>query len=151
MPMITDQIQMEAYIKSDMIEMVTNMADAVYGRLHPRLVACDFTERTVEAVFAAQSWMRNGLGIVHGGVMATMLDSIGGVAARCYTPQDAVSPTVSLNVSYLNPVPLDVRVHVRAHISFAGQRLLHIQTEAFDEADASLVYATGAAVHFIKR
>ncbi len=150
MPVLTDQSQMEAYVESNMLEMVADMADAVYGRLHPRLVACSFEQRTVEAVFAMQPWMRNGNNVVHGGVIATMLDSIGGVVARCFTPQDAISPTVTLQVSYLYAIPIDARVHVRAGVTFPGRRLLHICTEAFDAEDGTRLYATGTAMHYIK-
>lgn len=150
MPVLTDQVQMEAYVKSDMREMVTNMADAIYGMMHPRLVACDFEARSVEAVFATQPWMRNGMGVVHGGMIATMLDSIGGIAARCFVPYGVVAPTVTLQTSYLRTVPIGTQVHVRANVIFPGKHILQLQTVAFDGEDSTRIFATGSAVHYVK-
>ena len=149
MPMVTDQAQMDAYVKSNMLEMVTDMSDAVYGLLHPRLVACDFCGRSVVAVFRTTPAMRNSNNVLHGGVTATMLDSIGGVVTRCFTPAAAIAPTVSLQVSYLEAIPLDVDVHVRASVTHAGRKLLHVRSEAFDPEEPERVYATGTAVYFI--
>ncbi len=149
MPIVTDQAQMEAYVKSNMLEMVADMADAVYGMLHPRLVSCDYSKRFVEAVFHTNATMRNSNNVLHGGVTATMLDSIGGVVSRCFTPVTAISPTISMQVSYIEAIPLDVDVHVRASVIHAGRKLINVRMEAFDPEARERFYATGEAVYFI--
>lgn len=150
MPIVTDQAQMEAAIKSRFLELYADMPDAIYGMLHPRLVCCNFEQRSMEAVIQTQPWMRNVNHVVHGGIIATILDSIGGSTLYCFTPVGSTAPTVSLQISYLKPVPLDMPLHVRGTITQAGKNLLYVRTEAFHPDDPTHVYATGSGVHFIQ-
>lgn len=150
MPIVTDQAQMEATIKSRFLELYADMPDAIYGMLHPRLVSCSFEQRSMEAVVYTQPWMRNSNHVVHGGVIATILDSIGGATLHCFMPLGSTAPTVSLQISYLKPVPLDAPLHVRGTITQAGKNLLYVRTEAFHPDDPTHVYATGSGVHFIQ-
>lgn len=141
---------MEAYLQSEMLERYADMPDAVYGMLHPRFVRCDYVNRTFEAVIHTQAWMRNGNGVMHGGVIATALDGMGGLLTRCYSPVQKISPTCNLSVSYILPVPMDAQMHVRMHVTHAGRRLLFVSGEAFLPFDGEeRLCATSTATYVV--
>ncbi len=145
-----NQRQMEAHIQSEMMEMYANLQDAVYGMLHPRFVRCDFAARTFESVIQVQSWMRNGNNVMHGGVIATVLDGMGGLLVRCYTPTNRIAPTCNLSVSYLRPIQMDAQLHVRMRATHAGNRLLFIYGEAFLPYEGEeQIHATSTATYII--
>lgn len=145
-----NRAQMEAYIKSAMDDCHTRMPDAVYGLMAPRFVRCDYEARTFEAAIQAQPWMRNSNDVMHGGVIASALDGMGGQLARCYVPSGTIAPTCSLSVSYLLPVPMDAELHVRMHATHTGHRMLFVSGEAivFDGGDERLC-ATSTAIYAI--
>ncbi|MEG1756620.1 MAG: PaaI family thioesterase [Clostridia bacterium] len=145
----TDQLQMESKITSDMRELFAAIPDSVYGMLHPRLVACNFNSRTLEVIVMTTAWMRNINQVVHGGVIATALDNIGGLLACCFSTSGMVAPTVSLQISYQHAIPIDAELHVRAYLVHNGQHLIHVRTEAFILSDGEeRMCASGAAVHY---
>jgi uncharacterized protein (TIGR00369 family) len=49
----------------------------------------------------------NGMGLVHGGVLATLMDFACSCAASTELPADARLTTIELKVAYLRPVPAD--------------------------------------------
>jgi uncharacterized protein (TIGR00369 family) len=55
----------------------------------------------------AAEWMLNPLGTVHGGVIATMLDSAVACAVHTTVPAGIGYTTLEIKVSYLRPVPAD--------------------------------------------
>lgn len=151
MPLLTDQAQMEAYVKSEMLEFLERDPDSIYTMMHPRLVRCDLATRTLEMVMHTTPWMRNTNGMVHGGVSAAVIDTVGGMACRCFAPTGALTPTVSLQVSYLDMIPIDAQLHVRAVVTRPGRSIAHVQVEAFGVEEKEHLYATGAAVYYIMK
>jgi uncharacterized protein (TIGR00369 family) len=57
-------------------------------------------------VFAAEAreYLYNGIGLVHGGFAATMLDSAIGCAAITAAPRDRMAVTLDLQVRYFKPI-----------------------------------------------
>ncbi|TDD89570.1 PaaI family thioesterase [Actinomadura rubrisoli] len=54
-----------------------------------------------------QAAFSNPLGIVHGGIMSTLLDSSMGCAVHASLPEGALYTTLELKVNFIRPVPLD--------------------------------------------
>ncbi|GAB3263831.1 PaaI family thioesterase [Nocardioides dilutus] len=83
-------------------------------------------------------------GGVHGGVVATLLDTALVLAA--VTALDTVDDfsTVELSIHYLRPVPADVTVLLtRAEVLKAGRRLSFCQARVEDAAGTVFATATG--------
>src|SRR5437660_12579470 len=84
-------------------------------------------------VFAAEpaEYHYNPLGTVHGGVMATLLDSALGCAVQSMLPAGTSYTTLELKVNYLRPITAKTGtvyaegklIHVRARIATADGRL----------------------------
>lgn len=60
--------------------------------------------------FEASQQLANPFGTVHGGILATVLDSAMGMAALTVTPDGVATTTASLEVKYVRPVATDAGV-----------------------------------------
>ncbi|MDQ3757198.1 MAG: PaaI family thioesterase [Actinomycetota bacterium] len=75
--------------------------------------------------FEASEDLANPFGTVHGGIVATVLDSAMGMAALTVTPDGAATTTAGLEVKYLRPVATDAGL-LRAEgvVVHAGRRVV---------------------------
>ncbi len=72
-------------------------------------------------------------GVVHGGAMASLIDSATAFAIiSLLEPQEKVT-TVDLTISYLRPVT-NGTLHCAAKVVRSGRRLLVVSAEVFDDA-----------------
>jgi uncharacterized protein (TIGR00369 family) len=104
------------------------------ARVEPGLVAfdCDASPR-----FA------NPMGGVHGGIIATLLDSALGCAVQSVLPEATGYTTLSLEVKYLRPVTVDAgRLTATGTIVHAGRRQATAEATLTDEAGRLLATAT---------
>lgn len=94
--------------------------------------------------------MSNPLGIVHGGVTASLVDACMGVTCSAQCGR-AATPTVTMTVNYIRPVPLDADIRVRTRTVRIGCSTGQMSAEVFpaDRPDRVLVTATG--VYAIRR
>lgn len=68
--------------------------------------------------------------IVHGGAIATLLDSACGAAAFSVLPQDKFAPTTNMSIAYMNAVG-EGRIIAKSRILKRGRKLLHCEAEVF--------------------
>lgn len=94
--------------------------------------ACDADER-----FA------NPMGTVHGGIIATLLDSALGSAVQTVLPDGAAYTTLSLEVKYLRAVPVDAgELVATGTVVHAGRRQATAEARLTDSAGRVLATAT---------
>lgn len=102
--------------------------------------------RRGEAAFALE--MRPELtrmeGIMHGGALASLLDTAAAFAVHTLLPAGGRTVTVELSVHYLRPVSAG-RIEARARVLREGRRIVILSVEATDErgrlvADATTTY-----------
>jgi uncharacterized protein (TIGR00369 family) len=103
------------------------------------------------AVFAVQpaEWMYNPIGMVHGGVAATLLDSCMGCAVHTTLPAGVGYTTTDLQVRYIRAMGHATgRVIAEGRIVHAGRRTATAEGRMFVEADETLIAhaSTGAAI-----
>lgn len=108
-----------------------------------RVIDCDGLTGSVLFSYETRPWMANVLGIVHGGIIATLLDSCMGLT--CAVHIRGITPTVTMTVNYLRPLPLSGAVHVRTRLNHLGRTTAQAMAEIFfpDRPDDPLVTATG--------
>ncbi|MDE7170839.1 MAG: PaaI family thioesterase [Oscillospiraceae bacterium] len=94
--------------------------------------------------------MSNPLGIVHGGVTASLVDTCMGVTctAQC---GGAPTPTVTMTVNYVRPVPLDADILVRTRTVRVGTTSGQMQAEVFLTGKPEEALATATGVYAIRR
>ena len=109
----------------------------------PDLLSCDESTLTLELSYKLYPWMRNPVGVLHGGVAGILVDNAMGIA--CNSACAAHTPTISMTVNYIRPVPLDGPVTVRSHVVSCGRSMAYASAEIFlhDQPDRILITATG--------
>ena len=112
-------------------------------------VSCDYEKKTALIAMETQDWMTNPSRIVHGGITASILDFTMGLLAR-YATTGYMTPTISMEVSYLRPVPLNARIYVEAQVSMAGFTVCHVTAKAWAEDPQKLI-ATSAGAYYVTR
>ncbi|WP_281884872.1 PaaI family thioesterase [Paenibacillus sp. YYML68] len=83
----------------------------------------------------------NQMGIVHGGVTATLLDSTMGLAAMVARPDDDVV-TTNLNVHYLTPAKTG-QLKITAELVHSSRKLITTQGHVYSETGELCAMATG--------
>src|SRR5918999_1148134 len=97
----------------------------------------------VVVTFQAAEHLANPFGTVHGGVLATVLDSAMGMAALTALPEGATTTTLALEVKYLRPVATDAGV-LRAEgvVIHAGRRVVTAEGRLVGPDDRLFATAT---------
>lgn len=88
----------------------------------------------------------NRYGTLHGGCIATLVDTVGTAALVTVSTKGGVS--LSINVNYLSKAPLGGSVLVEAQLVKSGRTIATIDVQLRDKATGSLV-AQGTHVKFI--
>jgi uncharacterized protein (TIGR00369 family) len=105
----------------------------------------------VEGPGAGRAWLRPGprhgnrAGVLHGGLVSTLLDAAMGTAAATRVSEDGAAPmaTVSMTVQFLAPVPLEAEILARARITGGGRRLIFCEATLTLPDGAAAATATG--------
>ena len=82
---------------------------------------------TVECFFTGGPHLQGYDGILHGGVISTLLDS---AMAHCLLLQNIKAVTADLRVRFLHSIPCTSRVRVRAWLTCAVSTLYELKAEA---------------------
>jgi uncharacterized protein (TIGR00369 family) len=90
--------------------------------------------------------LRQNNGVIHGGVVASLVDTAAAFAILTLLKPDETTTTIDLTIHYLRPL-LRGRVTAKAQVVRAGRRVLVISIEVFNE-DTTL--AATALTSFIK-
>jgi len=91
----------------------------------------------------AQASFANPMGTVHGGIVATLLDSALGCAVLTTLDEGLAFTTVSLEVKYLRPIRLDAgELRAEATIIHAGRRQATAEARLTDRDGRVLATAT---------
>lgn len=85
---------------------------------------------TVCGRFRGDSRLQGYQGILHGGVLAALLDS---AMAHCLFHRGVRGVTGDLHVRFVQSVPCDATLEVRAHIVSATPPLYYLKAELLDE------------------
>lgn len=113
----------------------------VDGRFPPPPIAAVVGARLTrvadgEAVFrcAPDESFLNPLGLVHGGLLCTLMDSAIGVAVQTRCPVGVGYASIELKVSFLAPLPWDgeSEVEVRGRVLRVGRRVAFAEAHAHD-------------------
>lgn len=116
------------------------------GLLGYRLVAWEPDRAVVEMAVLPQHLNRAGL--LHGGVLTTVLDTASGYAG-CFCPVDGHvrrTLTLSLTTNYLGQMR-DGVLRVEARKVGGGRRIYSVDATAWDEAGAVIATSTGMFRH----
>lgn len=94
--------------------------------------------------------MSNPMGIVHGGVTASLVDTCMGVACTAQSG-GLPTPTVTMTVNYARPVPLDREIRVRVRTLRIGFTSAQMSAEVFLPECPEEVLATASGIYAVRR
>ncbi len=83
---------------------------------------------------------------LHGGVVSSLADTVGGLAVFTQLGQDRIASTLDLRIDYLRPGAVDQDLFACANVVRAGNRVAVTHTTIF-QADRSKPIATANAVY----
>lgn len=132
----------ELYRKLDKLihEACEKRGNIVSGMIKPRLLDCDCDSMSSVIAFPGQDWEINPNLVIHGGIIATMMDTAMGITLIGFV--ESLTPTISLQVSYLRPCPADGLIAVRSHITMLGGSVIHARAEMYDTREPDKIVAT---------
>jgi uncharacterized protein (TIGR00369 family) len=84
--------------------------------------------------------LRQNNGVVHGGVIASLVDSAAAFAILTILEKDETSTTVDLTIHYLRPL-LQGRVSAHARVVRAGRRIMTITIDVLNENEVLVATA----------
>ena len=118
----------------------------IHEMMKKSFVACSEKERWITLSYAVEEWEQNPIGTMHGGLIATAIDSTCGILVR-YLSGTLRTPTVSMTINYLATVPVGERLLVTARAVKVGRSLVNLCAEAVLESSKKTA-ATATAVFF---
>jgi uncharacterized protein (TIGR00369 family) len=96
-----------------------------------------------------QEFHYNPIGSVHGGVIATMLDSAAGCSVHSTLPAGVGYTTLDLSIKYLKPVTMrSGLLRAEGSVLSKGRRTALAEARLLDERDALLAHATSSCLLF---
>ncbi|HEY1572963.1 MAG TPA: PaaI family thioesterase [Pseudonocardiaceae bacterium] len=91
----------------------------------------------------------NPIGVVHGGVAATLLDTVTGCAVHTMLPAGTAYTSLDLSVKYLRPLTADTGpVRAIGRVINKGRRTALAEGELRDAADRLLAHGTSSCMIF---
>lgn len=103
----------------------------------------------VEFICEPGDFMYNPIGVVHGGVAATLLDSAASCAVQTTLPADMAYTTLDLTAHLLRPIASDLgEIRAVGTVINKGRRTALGKSEIRDSRDRLLAYATAACMLF---
>ena len=138
--------------KTDMMDLLlrtgstlrAQMPGGMGDQMGLHIIDCD--PESNSAVFESAvppTWMRNPLGWLHGGMIASLLDSSMGIHCAVYSG-GAATPTINLNINYLRPTPADRPLYIRSRIVRHGRSMVFAEGSLWaDDENNPCATATG--------
>jgi uncharacterized protein (TIGR00369 family) len=132
------------------------MRQLMTGEREPSGMARLMNMRLVEvsegrAVFAVEPDERhyNGLGIAHGGLAATLLDSALGCAINTVMPAGRVFTTLEMKINYIRPMRRETgEVRCEAEVLHAGGRVATAEGRIIDASGKLYAHGTATCMLF---
>ena len=118
----------------------------IHEMMKKSFVDCSEKERWITLSYEVEEWEQNPIGTMHGGLIATAIDSTCGILVR-YLSGTLRTPTVSMTINYLATVPVGERLLVTARAVKVGRSLVNLCAEAVLESSKKTA-ATATAVFF---
>jgi len=84
--------------------------------------------------------LKQNKGLLHGGVIASLIDTAAAFAALTMLEESEQAATIDLTIHYLRPVTTG-QINARATVLRAGRRLIFLDAEVFDESQTIVATA----------
>ena len=144
-PPVHTQQEMEQTLRAQADMVAHDLAGTINGWMAPHFVSCDFDSGTYICYFETRKEYANPGGTLHGGLTGVIFDTAMGHLAHCCCGH--MTPTISMSMSYLLPIPVDRPVYVRVHMDKPGRLVDYISAAAYDAGNPERILATASGVY----
>lgn len=141
------QTGMEASLNAFCRHLDDDFPGTINAGLRYELVSCDYAAKTAVFSFGTAAWMSNPGGVAHGGVVAGMMDVAMG-SLTYYFNHQKLTPTISLQVSYVRPMDLKRPVLIRVSLSSCGRTMGNVTASAWHEGSEDQIIATASGTYY---
>ena len=118
------------------------------SQMDPNYVSTDYENGAMTIRWSAKKWEMNHIGILHGGIMASILDHTAGYTAYAYLGHWC--PTVDIDVKLISQVNVGDELTCIGKVIHAGGRFVTCSAHLYNDTNGRLVatglmeYANGA-------
>lgn len=145
---LRDQAGMERAFRGYFVEAAREFAGQFNTMLGPELYTCDYDKQTVTLVMETKPWMGNPMGILHGGVTASVLDMTMGLLCR-YFSGGYMTPTISMDVQFLRSGPLDKKLYIEAELTKRGMSICYATGKLWAEGSRVRLIASSSGSYYV--
>ena len=121
------------------------LSDTINGWMPPIFESCDAQSGTYTCSFAMRREYANPGGALHGGLTGVLFDTAMGHLSHYYSGH--MTPTISLNLAYLRPMPVDRPIFIRSHMDKPGSLVNYISAVAYTADAPDKILATASGVY----
>ena len=100
--------------------------DNIEDWLGLKLEQCDEATGRYVARARTESWMRNAVGHVHGGICTAFLDQAMGCVCHCQKESAQVAPTIEMQMSFHRPVFTGEEILIHVQVISATRHLIRM-------------------------
>lgn len=105
-------------------------------------------ELTTSAEFIPERKFQGWKGVLHGGIIATLLDeAMTRLACEIY----GAAVTAEMTVRYVVPIPIGEVVLIRGEVITESRWIIEMKASLFDRAGKTMAYATGKIMKMKKK
>lgn len=138
------QAIMEKEIRTAVNEVFDKQAGRINALMKPKFIRCNEEDMTVTVEFPVLEWELNRVGVMHGGIISSTFDFTFGVLSRYFSELN-FSPTISLETTYLKPVPAEGILIITAKIIAIGRSITHLSAEGHIKSSGALAAVAKAS------
>ena len=109
----------------------------VNGKMDPQYVASDYYEGTMTLKFEAKEWEMNRVGILHGGIISTMLDHAAGSAVFAFIGHGC--PTLDIDVKFISQAVLGDQLTCVGRVIHCGERFITAEAVLTNDKNGRLI------------
>lgn len=114
-----------------------------------RIVSVTYGESVIEVTPRKQ--FENSMQRMHGGFVATVIDTALGVAVMSHLPVDTGYGTIDLNVKFVRKIDVDTGpLIVTAHVLHSGRTMLTAEAKVADKAGKLYAHGSGSFLVYPK-
>jgi len=139
-----EQSILEEKIKEEIERRCTLAGEHIYNKLQPQFMTCSAKEERLTLRYQVQDWELNHMDTMHGGLIATAIDTTCGMLALCLSGAVQI-PTINLSIQYLSPVRKDDSLLVTSNIQRLGNHLINVSAVCYSENTGKIAATAMAA------
>jgi acyl-CoA thioesterase len=113
----------------------------------PEFVDCDFNGKTLTLSYVVRDWMLNPTNVMHGGILSTVFDLTMGLLS-VYFSDGRMTPTTTLQVTFLRPIPAGETLVVQAYCDKSGRTMCAVSGKAWLGTAPDQFTATATGTYF---